>query len=634
MKKLSYFILFMILFFIQAKAQIALPGVEVVANTNSLYSELGRKLIVIDQTEIQKMAVQSVDALLNYVAGVDIRQRGVGGTQADISIRGGSFDQVLILLNGINITDPQTGHYNLDFPVNVADIVRVEILQGSSARLLGANAFSGAINIVTKKGDKKELNTQISAGSFGTFGQNVSGGFSSGKLRTFASVSHQSSDGYINNTDYDQWNAYGQLTLNTKNTGDFNLQLAAQTKEYGANEFYSFDYPNQFDATKTYFASLNWNRDINGLKTEAQLYWRRHHDRFELFRNFEGSESYPWYTGHNYHLTDVSGGKAVASYNTFAGKFSLGIDIRNEHIFSNVLGKLMDEKKPVPGEKDVFFLYEDNRLLSTAFFDYAKTWNKWYLSIGAAATYSEIFKTNAYGGFDLAYSFNEHTKAYLGFNSAVRLPTFTDLYYKSATQIANPNLKPERAYTPEIGLKANYPNWKTEAVVYYRIGKNVIDWIKQPDSTKWESRNLTDVNAFGFDISGEYRFNSFINKVALQYSFLQLDKDADNYDSKYALDYLKHKIVASVDHSVWKNLSATWKVSFYDRSGDYTYTEFGISKVADYKPYFLLDARLIWAESRVDVFADFNNIFDTKYADFGGLIQPGFNFNVGIRMKL
>ena len=136
--------------FAQSKEQsIHLKEIEVNAEKANLHPGLSRVVTVIDQQEIQKMPVKSIDELLDNVAGIDVRQRGVNGVQADISIRGGSFDQILILLNGINITDSQTGHYNLDIPLELSDVSRIEILQGSAARVLGPNAFSGVINIVT-----------------------------------------------------------------------------------------------------------------------------------------------------------------------------------------------------------------------------------------------------------------------------------------------------------------------------------------------------------------------------------------------------------------------------------------------------------------------------------------------------
>ena len=125
-----------------------LEEVEISADRTQLYSSLGRIVTTIEKVQIEQAAVRSIDDLLDFVAGIDVRQRGANGVQADLSIRGGSFDQILVLLNGVNITDPQTGHYNLDIPVDIGDVSRVEILQGSSARVLGPNAFSGAINNV------------------------------------------------------------------------------------------------------------------------------------------------------------------------------------------------------------------------------------------------------------------------------------------------------------------------------------------------------------------------------------------------------------------------------------------------------------------------------------------------------
>ena len=180
-----------------------LKGVDVTAQRNKLYSGLGRIVTVIEQKEIAQLSVQSIDQLLDYVAGVDIRQRGTNTTQADISVRGGSFDQVLVLLNGVNVTDPQTGHFNLDIPLALSDVKRVEVLQGSSARILGPNAFSGAINIVTESAEGKFIRSQHEFGSYHTFGQSVSAQIANDGFSTFTSVNHKSSDGHLTNTDFD-----------------------------------------------------------------------------------------------------------------------------------------------------------------------------------------------------------------------------------------------------------------------------------------------------------------------------------------------------------------------------------------------------------------------------------------------
>jgi vitamin B12 transporter len=603
---------------------INLSDVEVNATRNKLYSEMGRILTVIDKTEISRSAVQSIDQLLDYVAGIDIRQRGVNTTQADISVRGGSFDQVLVLLNGVNITDPQTGHFNLDIPLNLSDVSRVEILQGSSARVLGPNAFSGAINIVTENSGKKTLNAELTGGSFNTFGQSVTNTSGNEQLHTLVSLSHRSSDGYMKNTDYDFTNAFVQSTLNTKNAGKFDLQVAAQQKAFGANGFYGLAYPNQYERSKTLLTALNWAMTRSNLTFSAQTYWRRHNDRFELDYNKP--------TGWNYHQTDVTGAKFTVESLTSLGKTTLGAELRNEHILSNKLGEARDSLK-VPFEESGYFTKETNRLNSSAFLNHALAFGKFYASAGVSGTYTSKYGLNGAGGADIAYRFNDKCRVFASFNSAVRLPTFTDIYYLIPNfQVADPNIKPEHSQTIELGTKMNESQWKLEATAYYRMGQNVIDWIMMPGETVWKNKNLTNVNATGLDVAAEYRFNNIIlRKIGVTYSYLSMNKNASTFDSKYALDYLKNKAVVSLEHKVASKLSASWKLAYFDRAGSYT----DVNKALQYfTPYTTLDCRLLWNDKHFDLFGDVNNILDTKYADYGGLTQPGVNFNVGVRLKL
>ncbi len=593
---------------------------------------MGRILTIIDKTEITRSSVQSIDQLLDYVAGVDIRQRGTNGTQADISIRGGSFDQVLILLNGVNITDPQTGHFNLDIPLNISDVSRIEILQGSSARVLGPNAFSGAINIVTESSAKKALSVELTGGSYNTFGESVAGNFGTSKFHTFASLNHKSSTGYLANTDFNLTNAFIQSTLNTLNAGKFDLQLAAQLKDFGENGFYSLKYANQRENTKTYFSSLDWSFSKGKFVFDAQASWRRHHDRYEL--------DHSSVAGYKYHMTDIAGGKLSASYLSAAGKTTLGFNLRNEHIYSTALGNAMlnPDSLAIPYETNKFFKKSYNRIIYSGMIDHSVNIGKWYLSAGVATSYSADFKSTTYGGIDFGYFITDDVKVYASANSATRLPTFTDLFFVNPVQQGNPLLKPEQSQTFEIGTKINQSQWSLNADIYYRMGKNVIDWVKLTSSSaKYESMNLSSVNALGGDITAEYRFKElFVKKVSVAYSFLTLDKAAVGFDSKYALDYLKHKLTLTFDHSIFGKLSASWKLAYQDRSGSYdANTVIGKSAITtNYSPYFLLDGRLLWSAKKFDIFADINNIIDANYADYGGLAQPGRNVNIGIRLNL
>jgi iron complex outermembrane receptor protein len=276
-------------------------------------------------------------------------------------------------------------------------------------------------------------------------------------------------------------------------------------------------------------------------------------------------------------------------------------------------------------------------MIYTSMIDHTVNLGKWYFSAGIAGSYSADFKQTTYGGFDISYSINDNTKLYVSANSASRLPTFTDLFFVNPAQQGNPLLRPEHSKTIESGTKINALQWSLNANVYYRKGENVIDWVKlNSTSAKYEAMNLSAINALGSDFTFEYRFKElFVKKTGIAYSYLHLDKAAVGFDSKYALDYLKHKIIMSVDHSIFKHLSASWRAGYFDRSGTYDGNAV-IGQPADiqaYSPYFMLDTSLLWSQNKYDIFADANNILNTTYADFGGLTQPGINFNVGVRIK-
>lgn len=611
--------------------QVELGALQVVAPAQKMYSDLGRVIYSINQKQIQTLPVRNIDELLETITGIDIRNRGVGNTQADISIRGGSFDQVLILLNGVNITDPQTGHHNLNIPVDLADVARIELLQGSSARLLGPNAFSGAINIVTASNQGRKVNARLTAGSFDTYSQAVSASLGTEKYSVFASTSRNTSYGYINNTDYEVKNSFAHGVYRTKSAGEFGLQLASQMKHFGANSFYTKKFPNQFEHTQTQLAAFDWKLNAKNYKVAAQAYNRMHYDRFELFRANINAPS--WYTAHNYHLTSTSGAKAMAAYSSNFGKFSLTAEQRREHIISTVLGNDLTTVIPNKVDTGINFTKSKTRDISNVAFDYSLFLAKFYVSAGAAISNSNDFGIQPTWGVDLGYQVDDYTRLFTAINTAVRLPTFTDLYYKSATHVANPSLQPEKSTSIELGAKFQKNRLKADATIFHQMGNNIIDWVTMPGNTFSESKNLTKLNTSGLEISASYQADAyFIKNIGLSYAFVNQDKVAVGFDSRYALDYLRHKATLNVKHSIYEKISANWFLSYNDRNG--TYIDFVTEKLVDYKPYFMFNLRIEAPAKYYTLFADINNIFNWKFADFGGLTQPGIHFNAGIRFHL
>lgn len=610
-----------------------LSDVEVHANRQQQFSVIGKVVKQIDAPTIQQLPAQGLDVLLKSISGVDVRQRGAGGTQADISLRGGSFDQVLILLNGVNVTDPQTGHHHLDIPLDLSEVSRIQVLQGSASRRYGSQAFSGAINIVTDTRSKSLIDFTLSYGSYNTQTQKLTLGLGKKSLRHFTTLSHNSSDGYRPNTDYNNYQLFSQTNWETKHMGTFDLQLAGQRKSFGANGFYSLAYPNQFEHTQTQFSSMNWQKQWESLHLNAQVYYRRHYDRFELFRGFEQAAS--WYVDHNYHLTDVGGGSVNAIYYSPFGKLSGGVDLKYDHIFSTVLGKSIELTNQPKNkfEKDKLFTKEDDRLVKSGYLDFSKSWNKVFVSAGASFSQTNAFGLQPNVGAEISYFLNNDVIVFASANTALRLPTFTDLYYQSATQKANPALQPEHSVTYEAGLNYKKAALQLNAGVFYRKGSNIIDWVKYPTQDKWESMNLTTLNTMGADGSVAYTFKqSWIKHMMFSYAYIESDKPKTEFDSKYALDYLRHQLILQVTHVVLPHVSMTWNFTYNDRANGYA--DFTTGKQVPYRPYLLLGNRINWQLKQFTIYADLNNLLNDTYIDFGGLPQPGFHAMLGMKWKI
>lgn len=599
------------------------------------FSQVARIVKVIGKDEIQKAPVQSIQDLLEYVMSVDIRQRGNNGVQADISIRGSSFDQVLVLLNGVNINDPQTGHHNLNLPVSFDAIERIELLEGPASRVYGTNAFSGAINIITNISEQSNLKVRLSGGQYGFWDAAATGTFVTGKISNMLSINHRSSDGYTRNTDFKVSDAFYQGQIES-DAGKFQLQGGYSERGFGANSFYTPAYPNQFEQIRTYFASAKMETGKTVRFTPA-VYWRRNQDRFELFRGFVNAAS--WYKTHNYHLTDTYGTNLNAWFASNWGKTAFGADFRSENIWSNVLGKPMDKPIDVPGESGHQFTFSDTRTNFSLFFEQSKNWNKLTLSGGLMANWNSALgrNWNIYPGLDLSWQFTERFRYYASANKSLRLPTFTDLYYKSATNIGNSSLKPEEATAFETGLKYKNSWLEAHATWFRRWGTNMIDWVREPGESVWYAKNITKLNTDGIELavhtnpSRLFGGHTFIQNFDVSYAWLNQKNDAGLLISKYVLDYLKHKIDIRFGHSVIKNMTINWQFSYQDRNGTFTRWEgSGYGNEVEYKPFWLVDARLNWSRKGTNVYLEASNLLNRTYWDFGNIEQPGTWLKAGI----
>jgi len=621
-----------------ALKQIDLEEVDVTASRAPLSMSQAAKIVtVITAKEIAAAPVTSVQELLNHVAGVDVRQRGPGGTQADISIRGGTFDQIAVLLNGINLSNPQTGHYSFDIPVNLSDIDHIEIIYGPSSRVFGASAFAGAINIITKTGNNNSVTTDNYGGMHKLWKAEAGINNTLGNLAQRLSASYASTDGYRDNTDYKVTNIFWQSQLKS-NDADFRFQAGFNGKRYGANSFYSAAYPNQYDKTRRLFVSAS--AETHGrIRLAPKVYWTRHRDCFELFRNNPAS----WYTGHNYHETQVYGANIDATIDWLGGKTAVGAELRNENILSNVLGTDLATKRKVPFADDAYFTKSASRTNVSYFIEHDILTKRFTLSAGLLANYNSSLNQGMrfYPGIDASWRITTNTRLYGSWNRALRMPTFTDLYYKSKTNVGNAALKPEKSEAFELGVKYGCYFLNAHVSAFIRNGKDMIDWVKKNPDDVWQSRNLTKVNNRG--IEAEVTFlpkelwgnHFFINSANASFSYINQDKKSEDWISNYALDYLKERATFKLNHAIMKNVTATWQFRWQDRAGSYTkYVNQRAAEETPYKPFSTTDVKIAWQKQALNIYVEANNLFNKKYFDIGNIPQPGFWFRTGFSFNL
>ena len=616
-----------------------MDNVEVMGSRIPLtQAEAARLVTVLDRKTIENAPVQSVNDLLKYAAGIDVRQRGSMGIQTDISIRGGTFDQITILLNGVNISNPHTGHLAADFPVALEDIERIEILEGPAARVFGTSAFSGAINIVTFAESQKFVQADVTGGSYGLGGGGLRLNLSEGKWKNQMSGSFLRSDGATLNSDFDVWRGYYQGSYTTPEA-IVRWQVGYSQQKYGANTFYSALYNDQYEETGRYLASVQAETRVGWLHLAPTVYWNRSLDHFQLIRHTD--------TGENFHRTDVYGTNINAYFTTVAGKTSFGAEFRNEGIFSTSLGRPMDPAQyvDVPWHDARQYRMKDSRTNVSYYLEHNVLLPKATFSLGVMANKNTAYddRYHFYPGVDLSWRPQREWKLFASWNMALRMPTFTDLYYKSPTQEGNVGLKPEETQAFSVGGKYRRRGLNMEVTGFYHKGKNMIDWVMYKADDVYHSANFK-LDNYGVETNAALMFREWfgetflLDRLSLGYTYIyQKRHDAvEIYKSNYALEYLRHKLVATLDHRIWRQLTATWAFRWQDRMGSYIkYASVNdVGTLVDYEPYTLLDLRLQWTAPRYRIYLEGNNLTNHTYYDLGNIPQPGFCFKVGASIRL
>jgi iron complex outermembrane receptor protein len=552
----------------------------------------------------QSLAAESPQDFLRSDASIFLEERGAGGGQADIVMRGGSFEQTLVLLNGFRINDAQTSHHNLDLPVPLDAIDSIQSLEGAGSTLHGVDALSGVVDFLTAAPDHNSLFLRAGEGSFESNEETLLGGATRGPWSGRVAAERNFSTGFMADRDYRNEDTSAESWIGSR-LGVTDLLFAGSDRSFGANQFYG-DYPS-WERTKGWFAAA---RQEFGSHTVAAFGYRRHTDEFVLFRDDPAIYE-------NNHIDGSWQGSLRETLTVRKDSVLLmGLEADGDSIRSNNLG-----------------LHARNRGAGYVDLDLRPARQRWSLSVGAR---EEIFSggTQAVFSPELAGSLRvaTHLKLRASGGYGFRIPTYTDLYYSDPSTLGNSNLKPESAWSSDAGADwAPSTKMTLSATGFYSQQHDTIDYVQSPTvpnpylpagcpANIWCATNLNGLRFAGI----ETMFTWIPKKsqtVRIAWTGLHGGQNAlRGLESEYVFNYPVQNIHASWSSALGHSFVLTNAVEIAERYQQTVYPVWNATLTHDtgkLRPYLRL-----------------SNLSNTGYQEITGVNMPPRAILGGVALQL
>jgi iron complex outermembrane receptor protein len=619
---------------------------------------LGQNISItrIDGKILQKAPVQSVEDYLDYLPWLDLRSRGSLGVQGDLSIRGGNYEQTLIMLDGVPMTDAQTGHHNLNLLLPPEMYGSMEISANGASRIYGPKAMAGAVNFTTRLPDRNSAFASVFGGENGF--QRLAAGASGYYKGWGAGISGQtlSHSGFTTNTDMDQNSLFGQVYRKDK-AGKIWMNAGIGNKRFGAQNFYSSRFPAQQEYTQTRLITVNWEYFWGKWQWVGNSYYRYNHDRFELFREGDGwyskrdglfirggdtailsrpaGKPISYYRIHNYHQSIARGGMNNISRKFGAHAVSIGLEYRSEFVRSNVLGEPGDTLEVPFGSDGAKFTRSARRENWSVYLEDKVSWNNWVLSGGVLFNNNSAFGNGIFPGMEVSKILC-NMRVFASANKGFRLPTYTDLYYNIGGAKGSKLLKPEEAVSYELGTQIRHKEHRFRLATFARDGKNLIDWVRFNGSNVDSAANLTQVFYYGADGYWEYMpkkpLAGVLQNITAGFFVMNADKKSEGFQSFYALDFIGQKYTLQADWKLHKNINLSTLGYLQKRMGGYKSP--GSTTETAYPHALAMDVRLTATIKQLKFFAEATNVFDSPMMDLGNVQLPGRWLKAGLTLAV
>jgi iron complex outermembrane receptor protein len=593
--------------------------IELVAGRNGgNFSTRMQSIEKLNQATLNNLPARSIADALSFSAGVDVRQRGLSGTQADIGIRGGNFEQSLLLVNGFKMTDPQTGHHAANLPIPLIAVSEIQVFKSPTVLPFGQSALTGAVHIGAYAQDAFEVKTTAYGGSFNSFGAQAMVRMKIKKYQQLLAVARDQSAGHWYNSDFKNHQLFytSSHSIGENQRHRLTYTAAYTDRNFGANGFYTNKFPDQWERTTMAMAGVkhnfHWYSKEEGSTTyyqfRQQAMLRSHADEFRLKRNDPA-----FYT--NTHLSNVLSYEAQLSVNVNRQQLLFGLEQRLEQLNSSNLG-----------------LRE--RQYQSAFVQAQGLLGTMSYAAGLLVFAYNFENPQLMPSIQIGRALSFHQFVFANYSRGNRVPTWTEMYYTDPSNVGNPNLQPEFSHAAEFGYRYN-PNqynskwyfWKADAALFYRQHTNMIDWVREtslvsPNPNPWMPVNIANVAFTGMETSLQFNVKKSgtwgVNKLNLNYTYITAKHNFTSaQESRYAITSMRHQLngQALFDLSEKVQLNFTYRL---------------VQRI-EQPLYQVVDAKiLVPIKSKWTVFAEGNNLTNAHYVEAGFVQMPGRWFKLGL----